>query len=218
MKIPAILEAGGGSDAAVEHLQRYYGLGAHSSTDFTGRHFDTWDSTRTRSASANMFTADDLVAVTFLSVDVPARAALELLDTASAEFTALLEELGPDRDLVDETEPWDVNWAGSRLWARLHKLPEVGPTTASKLFARKRPRLRPIYDSVVTEVLETSQLWEPLRQALQDDTALHDRLVSIRDEAGVSPAVPAIRVLDVVTWMIGKDGGVDRRRATSTRA
>jgi Family of unknown function (DUF6308) len=57
----------------------------------------------------------------------------------------------------------------------LEALPGVGSTIASKLLARKRPRLRPIYDSVVATVTNTrAQLWEPLRVALRaDDCDLH---------------------------------------------
>ncbi|GAB3989019.1 DUF6308 family protein [Nocardioides marmoraquaticus] len=182
----------------------YFGLGDHAGRAFTGARFDTWDSSRTRATSANLITADDLVAVTFLSVEVPAKAAFELLDTSSAEFSALLEELGPDRDLVNEKVAWAEDWAGSRLWMRLTQLPDIGPTTASKLFARKRPRLRPIYDTVIADVLGTKSLWEPLRAELQRDAGLHDRLLELRSSARVSPAVSAIRVFDVVTWMIGK--------------
>ncbi len=62
----------------------------------------------------------------------------------------------------------------------------IGRTVASKLIARKRPRLFPIYDRVIGEVLDTKQAHlEPVRTALRaDDGALQRRLVSLREQAG----------------------------------
>ncbi len=93
----------------------------------------------------------------------------------------------------------------------LRQLPKIGPTRASKLLARKRPRLRPIWDSVVTSVTGTlDRQWEPLRVALRDnDKALHHRLIRIRGAAGLPAEVSALRVFDVVTWMEGKDRGLN---------
>ena len=133
-------------------------------------------------------------------------AAWALLVEQTDDFAALLRELGADRDLVQETLPWPDDWAGRRLWKKLVALPRIGPTTASKLYARKRPRLRPIYDSVVAKVLHSEEVWEPLRAQLQLDGSLHQRLVRLGDQAEVPAAVPALRVFDVVTWMEGTYG------------
>lgn len=101
--------------AALDLLQCYYGKGAHAHHQpFTGAWFDTWDSTGTRAQDVNRFTADDLVAVSFLSVDISAPAARVLLDIDADAFSILLEQLGPDRDLVDETERWlTTGWGGA---------------------------------------------------------------------------------------------------------
>ncbi len=89
----------------------------------------------------------------------------------------------------------------------LQTLPSVGPTIASKLLARKRPRLRPIYDSVVAGVTDTrARLWEPLRVALRaDDFDLYQRLLRLHAAAGLPAEVSALRVLDVIAWLEGKD-------------
>lgn len=55
-------------------------------------------------------------------------------------LAGLLAELGPDRDLVDEDDPFTNDFAGWRLMAELRKLNHVGATAASKLVARKRDR------------------------------------------------------------------------------
>lgn len=190
---------------ALAALVAYYGeVPAEYSSRYTGARFDTWDSAGTRVEDRDRFTSDDLVAVTLLSVNVPAAAAVELLVTRSAEFTDLLKAVGDDRDLVNEKEPWSDDWAGAALWRALTSLDRVGPTTASKLFARKRPRLRPIYDSVVAEVIESTSLWEPLRATLVSQPELHARLLSLREQANLPDEVSALRVFDVVAWMEGK--------------
>lgn len=195
--------------AALDLLQCYYGTGAHGHHQpFTGAWFDTWDSTGTRAQDVNRFTADDLVAVSFLSVDISAPAARMLLDVEACAFSSLLTELGPDRDLVNETERWSDDWVGWRLWQNLVALPQVGPTRASKLYARKRPRLRPIYDFVVAKVTGTRRLWEPLRAELQACPELRSRLVRLGQQAGVPADASALRVFDVVTWMHGTYGRV----------
>jgi hypothetical protein len=113
-----------------------------------------------------------------------------------------------DRDLVDEEKELHDEWLGWALLAALRELPGVGPTTATKLFARKRPRLRPIYESVVAEVAGTSSQWEPMRQLLRADGAqLHHRLTGTRRQAGIdahADYISPLRVWDVLAWMQGK--------------
>lgn len=199
---------------ALALLGSYYGTPAFGAWAYGGAHFDGWDSTGTRGTDADRFTADDLIAVTFLSVDVRPPAARDLLRGRADEFALLLRELGPDRDLADEPERHPDDWAGWRLMAALRTLPDVGPTTASKLLARKRPRLRPIWDSVVSELTGTRESqWEPLRVALRaDDRKLHRRLLRLRTSAALPEQVSALRVLDVICWMEGKSKGLGARR------
>lgn len=201
---PRALEADDDS-AALHLLSRYYKPGAYS-----GARFDTWDSTGTRAEDANRFTADDILAVQFLSVSVPPNAVHALLSSRAEHFSLLLTSLGPDRDLVDEAQSLTDDWVGWDVMNGLRDLEGVGQTTASKLLARKRPRLRPIWDSVVTAVTGTWQeQWEPMRLALRENNGeLHGRLIRLRRAAGLSPEVSALRVLDVITWMEGKDAGL----------
>src|SRR3954453_22342567 len=88
------------------------------------------------------------------------------------------------------------------LWTTLMGLSDVGATTDSKLYARKRPPLRPIYDSVVARVFG-DDIWE-LRAQLQTDPGLQGRLTGLRDELGLPEEVTALRVFDVVACMEGK--------------
>lgn len=208
---------------ALRLLQRYYGerpaptdsavdaaVGAAENAA-VGAAFDGWDSTGTRAADSDRFTADDLVAVSFLSVSVPPNATVAILRDRADEFGALLAALGPDRDLVDEEAPLtDAGWPGWRLQAELRGIPGINTTIATKLIARKRPRLRPIWDKVVAEVTGTHKhQWEPLRVALREhDRALHRRLTYLHEEARLPAAVAPLRVLDVIAWREGKDRGL----------
>lgn len=193
---------------AVQWLTDYYGS-PYRSSHFTGAHFDGWDSAGTRATSANCFTADDFTALTFLSVNVTPEAALILLEQRCDVFTNLLEKIGPDSDLVDEGSEIDQSWPAWQLETELRALPGIGRTIASKLIARKRPRLCPIWDSVVSKALGTTGAHvEPIRAALRsDDAQLHGRLISAREAVGLPDEVSALRVLDVVAWMDGKARG-----------
>lgn len=194
---------------ALTLLQRYYGSAERGFAPAGGAAFDSWDSAGTRGQDADWFTADDLVAVTFLNVRVQAPAARRLLVDDRDRFADLLTALGPDRDLVDIDSPLADDWVGWDVMRALRELPDIGATIASKLLARKRPRLRPIWDSVVVAVMNTHDLqWEPLRSALRaDECALHRRLLRLRDQAGLGEHISALRILDVIAWREGKDRG-----------
>lgn len=215
-RLPDALVPDHDDTAALALLRRYYGDPFGSST-LTGAAFDLWDNTKTRAADADRFTADDLVAVTLLSVDTPGAAAIHVLQDGADEIDAMLAAVGPDRDLADEP-PLPPDWPARRLNRRLRELHGVGPVTASKLLARKRPRLLPVWDAVVAKVTGTEvDQWVPLRAALaEDDRALHERLLRLRETAGLPGQVSALRVLDVVCWMEGKDKG-HRRPTTAPR-
>ena len=180
---------------------------------FTGGRFDSFDPSGKRVASVDTFTADDIVAVSLLSVDVPARAAWTILVDRRRYFDSLLEELGPDREFAElesvDREHFAPAW---HLWAELHDLPGMGPTKVSKLMARKRPKLVPIFDSVVDRAVFGGRgvQWRPLHSALRSPipggetpTPLVEWLTQLRDAAGLGPEVSALRVFDVLAWMEG---------------
>jgi len=78
---------------------------------------------------------------------------------------------------------------------------------ATKLIARKRPRLYTIWDSVVSQVLgaERAHL-KPVREALWADYGtLHHRWLSTRKEAGLPDEISALRVFGVIAWMDGEE-------------
>lgn len=197
----------GDDDAAVDVLQEYFTRKLVKTGYLrTGARWDGWDPSGRRDTDRDEVTADDLVAVTLLSVKIPAQGALLLLGDKRAELSALLREVGQDRDLADEADEFTADSPAGRLETVLTEVHGIGRTTASKLIARKRPRLYPIYDRVVGLQLGTTVAHtEPIRAALRaEDRALHRRLLNLREQAGLDPAIPALRILDVLAWMQGK--------------
>jgi hypothetical protein len=191
----------------LDALEVYYGPRVGEPGFFTGSLFDAWHSTLTRDSEADRFTADDLIAVTFLSVNVPPRAAYCVLVEQADRFNGLLAEIGPDRDLADEPRPSKGSSPAWRLYDALRGLKlGLGPTKASKLLARKRPGLVPIYDDVIGRVTQTMQRqWEPLWCKLNEqDQKLHRRLLGLQGTPGVPENLSPLRILDVVAWLEGK--------------
>jgi len=207
LRLPDALQSGD-NNQAVCYLRAYYEPrpGTPLGMAYAGARFDAWDSTGSRHADRNRFTADDLVAVTCLNVTVSPKAAWVLLSGNPAPFSRLLEQVA-DQDLA-EIYPCQItpSWAPWQLWDQLRELPGIDWVIASKLIARKRPRLIPIYDRVVKTVTGGNRnFWVPLCSKLrQDDSTLHNRLLALRDEAEIPPHVPALRVFDIIAWMEGK--------------
>src|ERR1022692_4134953 len=210
-RLPHALQTPDDADA-LQFLRVYYQQrpGTPLGTLYTGARFDGWDSLGSRAADLDRFTVDDLVAVTFLSVAVPPKAAWELLCGRPEYFSELLPMIS-DREL-GEIDPGEIDprWPSWQLWERLRELRGIDWVIAGKLLARKRPRLIPVYDRVVKSVTGGDQnFWTALCKALQqDDGALQERLIRLRDAASLPPAVTTLRIFDVITWMEGKARGL----------
>lgn len=204
MQLPTAIQSDDPREAAAI-LTEYFGS-PYPGNAYAGASFDSWDSLGTRDTDANRFTADDFVAITMLSVDAGPKAAREVLRDRRTEFDALLAEIGPDRDLADERGPFDSSWPAWALENRLRTVPGIGLTIATKLIARKRPRLYPIWDTVVVKVLDTQgKHLNSIHAALHTDPELRKRLTQARNEAGLPTHISELRVLDVLAWMQGKD-------------
>jgi hypothetical protein len=184
-------------------LTKYHWRDDEGRYRYTGANFDRLDGSDIRN-EANRFMPSDLVAVTMLSVDVPGRTSADLLAGPASVLTAqLLAEIGPDRDIwVAKEAEIDDGSPAHQLWSALEAMNGIGWVTANKLLARKRPRLLPVYDSVVKEALrpKPGQFWVSLRHALLDPT-LRSSLESIRDGVPEAEHLSVLRVLDIVVWM-----------------
>lgn len=196
------------------YAERYYATGKYSdSPHFTGSYFE-------RIGEADNppthFSGVDLLAPAMLSVPVPGEAAIGILATEAGQFNALLKDIPEDLALESATEDEFRTHLGKgspthRLWDALRRNGKtqtrwgVGPTTASKIMARKRPHLIPIEDSIVARVIgrRKESAWEPWWEALREDSFLTDRAAIIRDAAN-RPELSTLRALDVALWMHGK--------------
>lgn len=194
-------------ETALNYLRRYYGLGAWEGRAYTGSHFDRLPVTAT-----DRVMAEDLVAVACLSIHVPAAASVRILGEQTDEIAALLADIS--RSSLEDIpfEEHDI-WFGEgtpalTLWRLLRNHHGVGQTTTSKLMARKRPGLIPVYDSVVGRVTKfpnADGTWLAWHQAFSGGTTLTDDLRFLRESAGLE-RIPLLRILDVVLWMDGARG------------
>lgn len=141
------------------------------------------------------FTADDLVASSLLDVRF-GPAAVRALLIEPAAVNDLLTRLGEDRPL------WEVEdlSRANELWRSLRAVP-IGPTRTSKLLSRKRPKMLPILDSVISKHLCLSgadDRWALLRDALSDES-LRQAIDAMAPGGFKQPTT--LRLLDVATWM-----------------
>ena len=184
-------------DLAIDLVSTYF------SDDFTGNQFNRLGGGGDTGPDANVFSPIDLIAVSMLDVHVPGSAALQILGPLGLKLTTLLTDIPNDVALEDSDPSFIEDGSpADRLWQELTALPQVGRTTAGKLMARKRPRLIPVFDSVIKDALlpDASNYWIRLRNELRD-RELIKRLAEIRSNSGIGNSIPLIRVLDVCVWM-----------------
>lgn len=229
MSIPEILDAHHINEAA-SLVRDYYTQIHRHGAPMTGARFDSWAGGGDNGQAVNTITADDLIAVTFLSVEIPAAAAIGILETYKQRISELLEQLPADVDLGTLPQEKFDELLGDcgpaqELWQLLRGDTSdrwgIGPTTASKIMARKRPRLIPIYDSVGGSLmgLENSlRQWTVWHQALSGDTMLQDRLATIQELSGVAPDASALRIMDVVLWKQGKNLAYEMKQLANAEA
>ena len=156
----------------------------------------TFDDLRGNATGA--FGAEDFLALGFL--DTPLKAA------TYRQFSGRAEAINDLLAKIDDKRPlWELDdstyAAADSLWRALLELDGVGVTRASKLMARKRPRLIPILDRRVREFFDgrTEEFWWPLALALREED-LRRGLVELRSEVGAG-TLSELRILDIAIWM-----------------
>ena len=142
-------------------------------------------------------TASDLLAVSLLDIAWRPEAVRQLLDTSAAMVSALLSAIRSDTGLWEASDE-DLA-AVDPLWDALLQMPGVGTAAASKLLARKRPRLCPVSDKVVIGAVGVpGWTWEALRAFLQDPAARAE-IEALRPPSAA--VVSVLRILDVAIWI-----------------
>ncbi len=179
----------------VEDYDRYF-------TSFTGRWFEHFGSV----GDPNRFDASDLVAVETLSVQVPTEAAAKLLVTEPDRFNELLRQIPLSVDIWDASRETLQDGPAAELHTLLRTLPGVDWVIAGKLLAAKRPRLIPILDNKVKDLLQppTSRFWISMWDELSDES----RRVTVAQVCADAPAdVSLLRRIDVALWMAATQHG-----------
>lgn len=188
----------------------------HSERPFTGASFELVGADDN---PVDRITASDLYAVSTLAVKVPAKAGIAILGEQAEVFNELLREI-PETSIGELTaEEFKIHLgpdsSAQGLWDRLRRngLDEerwkIGPTTASKIMARKRPHLIPIEDSVVDRVVQMGRQdswqlwWETFAEA---GDYLETRAERLRESVN-RPDLSTLRVFDVLLWSWGKSKG-----------
>ncbi|MEU5254934.1 DUF6308 family protein [Streptomyces longwoodensis] len=193
-------------------LRRYWAVLPNGAPAYTGARFERLSGGGDQPEVANHFTPADFIAVATLSVDVPVRAVLHVLEqTGRNRYSRLLSQIpvdlelaaAEDRHVAKDSPAWN-------LWQSLRDVDGIGSVGAGKLLARKRPRLLPVYDSVIKKVFERPptdlSFWSDVRRALRaDDRMLVAHLEDVRGLAGIGEDIGVLRVLDTAAWLHGRD-------------
>ena len=197
------LVAGDRMEKAKSLTERYW------TEPFTGQ----WFHLLADDSHPNEITAQDLIAVSTLNVTVPAGVSIWLLSNeGNAAVTELLTRVPVDVELADGG---DLVAEGSALWQLWDLLStacwptpttgnDMGRTKISKLMAAKRPRLVPIYDSVVSSLFPpVPNYWHAFSRLMSNDQGR--LMMSIASVSGAPEDVTFLRRLDALFWMIGRE-------------
>jgi hypothetical protein len=140
--------------------------------------------------------ADDLLAVSLLDITWRPQAIRSLLGSHQRQLSGLLAAI------PQATYLWDADGDTLRpidaLWDALTAIDGVGSASATKLLARKRPRLCPISDSVINKAVDVPhRTWDVLRCLLQDPAARAE-VEALRPATAAGASL--LRILDVALW------------------
>jgi len=167
------------------------------------------DSTGNRAEDTNRFTVDDLVAVTFLSVNIPPTAARNFLTDRADQLTELLVALGPDRDLVDEVDPLTDDWAGWQLMRALRAPHKMGSTKAANSSPASVPAFAPstTASSPRPPAARTTCGSRCVSRSGRTTTLCTTGCCGRAPPPGCPSRSAALRVFDVIAWREGNDLG-----------
>lgn len=193
-------------ESLVTHLGEAGGSFARSSLEaylfgnaYTGSSFETF-----LGNDPDNFTAQDIVAVSMLSVNIPPSASRWILGDGKKTLNLLLQEidqkLSIDSPLADLTRG-STAWT---LWKSIRVLTGIGETKASKLLAAKRPFFFPIYDQHVARALQLSpeKYWQPWQEFMRSRNGKKaSKMIGQIAQSVDKQDLSTLRLLDIVIWM-----------------
>jgi hypothetical protein len=187
-------------------LQEYF-------TDKGKRHTGSQFETFVRGSDPYQFTERDILAVSMLNVDIPARAALWILSPEGQSHTSeLLKNVPVDVDIwhSEAANVFADDGNLDKLWKLLGRAnwPTAasggglgGSTKRSKLIAAKRPRLVPVLDRVVIgELPKSENYWRAFQETLSDES-IRESLAKATNYDFIPSEISLLRKIDIVIWM-----------------
>jgi hypothetical protein len=142
-------------------------------------------------------TADDLLAVSLLDIVWRPQVVRLLLGERRDRLSPLLAVIPQATDLWEATD--DELRHVDVLWDALTAIDGIGTASATKLLARKRPRLCPISDHVVIKAVDVpGRTCDVLRCLLQDPGARAE-VEALRPATAAGATL--LRILDVALWV-----------------
>jgi hypothetical protein len=141
--------------------------------------------------------ADDLLAVALLDITWRPEVVRILLGSGRPQLSGMLAAIPQATDLWDASD--DILRRIDVLWDALTSIDGIGTASATKLLARKRPRLCPISDSVVIKAVDVpGRTWDVLCCLLQDPAARAE-VDALRPPGAAEASL--LRILDVALWV-----------------
>ena len=186
-----------GGESAKSSLAAYFYEDA-----FTGSSYEKFFDWR---ENPNEFTAQDLVAVSMLSVNIPPRVAKWVLNEGKTELSELLKKIYPtDLSIKSEDVYLSKNSTPYKLWKSIRDRRGMGETKTSKLIATKRPNLFPIFDRHVAHALKITEkdYWLPWQKFLRSENgeSCIEKARGFAAELQIE-GVSDLSLLDVIVWM-----------------
>ena len=166
---------------------------------FTGSSFE-----RLRGTDHNRISADDIVAVSMLSVEIPPSVSRWILGEGSEAISTSLRQIQPELTISSPDANLSKNSDAWQLWKLLHDRWGLGETKTSKLLACKRPLLFPIYDQHVAMALGINEndYWKPWQDFMRSEKGIESahQVAQFAEELNIT-GISDLRLLDVVVWM-----------------
>jgi hypothetical protein len=201
---------------------------------YSGSQFDKFDIATTVEQS-NRITGADIVSLSFLSINLGPNVAQALLfGEWSERISNLLQVIPANASIYDDDAQELMHWnspegPARRLWGLLHASANeirsrfdlhleqdelgLGPTTVSKIMARKRTHLVPIIDSQVRLKLNLAEeetpdeYWEYFMSLFREHGArefvadVRSRFSHLYPNGCSLDEISDLRVFDVIIWM-----------------